>query len=280
MTVKIVTDSGADLPLDLARELGITVVPVYLRFGDKVYRDGVDIGPDEFYAKLMSSSVLPSTSAPSAGDFAQVYSDVASSTDEIVSIHITRRHSTTYDTALLGSKMMDNARCRIEVIDSEGVTMWQGLVVLAAARAAEAGCELHDVVKKVQETIRQMRALALLDTVKYIAKGGRIGNAFSKVESILNLKALLTLRNGVLRPAGLARNRNKGIGRLREFIRSALHIEELAIIYSTTPDDARKLAADTVNLLPNLVPKIVRLGPALGVHAGPGAIIVIVRQRD
>ena len=277
MTVKIVTDSAADLPLDLAQELGITIVPVYLRFGDKVYRDGVDIGPDEFYAELMSSPVLPSTSAPSAGDFAQAYRDVASSTDEIVSIHITRRHSVTYDAALLGRKMIEKARCRIDVIDSEGVTMWQGLVVLAAARAAEAGCELHDVVEKAQEAIRQMRALALLDTVKYIARGGRVGNAFSKVESILNLKALLTLRNGVLRPAGLARNRSKGIGRLREFIKSALHIEELAIVHSTTPDDAQKLSDYAVTLFPNIVPKIARLGPALGVHAGPGAIIAVVR---
>lgn len=277
MMVKIVTDSAADLPLDLARELDITIVPVYLRFGDKVYRDGVDIGPDEFYAKLMSSPILPSTSAPSVGDFAQAYRDVASSTDEIVSIHITRRHSVTYDMALLGRRTIAKTRCQIEVIDSEGVTMWQGLVVLAAARAAEAGCELHEVVQTAQETIQQMHALALLDTVKYITKGGRVGNAISKVESILNLKALLTLREGMLRPAGLVRTRSKGIGRLREFIKSALHIEELAIVYSTTPDDAQKLADYTVILLPNIAPKIVRLGPALGVHAGPGAIVVVVR---
>ena len=277
MTVKIVTDSAADLPLDLARESGITIVPVYVRFGDKVYRDGVDIGPDEFYAKLMSSPVLPSTSAPSAGDFAKAYRDVSSSTDEIVSIHITRRHSGTYDAAVLGRKMIEKTRCRIDVIDSEGVTMWQGLVVLAAARAAEAGYKLHEVVRTVQETIWQMRALALFDTVKYITKGGRVGNAISRVESILNLKALVTLRNGVLRPAGLARTRSKGIGRLREFIKSTLHIEELAIVYSTTPDDAQKLADYTVTLLPNIVPKIVRIGPALGVHAGPGAIFVVVR---
>jgi DegV family protein with EDD domain len=277
MTVKIVTDSGADLPLDLARELDITVVPVYLRFGEKVYRDGVDIGPDEFYAKLTSSPVFPSTSAPSAGDFAQAYRDVAASTDEIVSIHITRRHSATYDAALLGREMIENARCRIEVIDSEGVTMWQGLVVLAAARAAEAGCELHDVVEKAQEAIRQMRALALLDTIKYITRGGRVGNVFSRVESILNLKALLTLRGGVLRPAGLARNRSKGIGRIREFINSALHIEELAIVYSTTPDDAQKLSDYTASSFPHIVPNVVRLGPALGVHAGPGAIVAVMR---
>jgi len=155
--------------------------------------------------------------------------------------------------------------------------MWQGLVVLAAARAAEAGCEQYQVVKTTQETIRQMRALALLDTIKYITKRGRVGNAISGVESILDLKTLLTLRDGVLRPAGVTRTRSKGIGRLREFIKSALHIEELAIVYSTTPDDAQKSSDDTINLIPNLVPKIVRLGPGLGVHAGPGAIIAVVR---
>ena len=131
MTVEIVTDSAADPPLDLAQELDITIVPVYVRFGDKVYRDGVDIGPDEFYAKLMSSSVIPSTSSPSAGDFAQAYRDVASSTDEIVSIHITRRHSVAYDAALLGRRIVAKKVCRIEVIDSEGVTMWQGIADLS-----------------------------------------------------------------------------------------------------------------------------------------------------
>jgi len=252
------------------------VVPVYVRFGDMVYRDGVDIGPDEFYAKLMSSSAFPFTSAPSAGDFAQTYKDLASSADGM-SIHVTRRHNSTYDAALLGRQMVEKKECRIEVIDSRGVSMWQGLVVLAAARAAEAGYELYQVVETLQKTIQQMRALALLDTVRYVVKGGRLGNAVSRVESILNLKALLTLRNGVLRPAGLARTRNKGIGRLRDFIKSALHVEELAIVYSTTPDDAQKLADFTVSLLPNIVPKIVRLGPALGVHAGPGVIITVMR---
>jgi len=278
LKVKVVTDSGSDITTEAARRLGITVVPVYLRFGDKVYRDGVDIAPDEFYAKLVSSSVHPFTSAPSAGDFAQIYKEVARDTDHIVSIHITRRHSGIYDSALLGSKMVEKTGCRIEVIDSQGVTMWQGLVTLAAARAAEAGYKLHQVVEAVHEAIGQMRALALLGTVKYAVKGGRIGKAISTVESILNLKALLTLRNGELRPAGLVRTRGKGIERLCEFIRSTFPVGELAIVYSTTPEDAQKLADYVACLLPNMVPAIVRLGPALGVHAGPGALIAIIRQ--
>lgn len=278
MGVKVVTDSGADITPEAAKQLGITVVPVYLRFGDKVYRDRVDMGPDEFYTKLVSSSVHPFTSAPSAGDFAQTYKEVACHTDQIVSIHITRRHSGTYDAALLGKKMVEKTGCRIEVIDSQGVTMWQSLVTLAAARAAEAGYELHQVVKAVHEAIGQMRALALFGTVEYAVKGGRIGKAISTVESILNLKTLLTLRNGELRLAGLVRTRGKGIERLREFIRSAFPIEELAIVYSTIPEDAQKLADYVASLLPNVVPAIVRLGSALGVHAGPGALIAVIRQ--
>lgn len=277
MTVKIVTDSTADLPVQLAEEMGVTVVPSYIRFGDIPYRDGVDISAEEFYDRLPLSSVIPSTMAPSPGEFARTYEELAHSTDEIVSIHITRRHSDTYNAALLGREMAKKSGCRIEVIDSEGVSMWIGLVVLAAARAAKAGYQLHQVVQTVQKTIQQMRALVLLDTVKYIIKGGRLGNTFSKIEVFLRLKALLTLRNGELRPAGLVRSRRKGIERLGQFIRSAPRVEELAIGYSTTREDAEELADYVAPVLRNVVPNIVRLSPALGVHAGPGALIVINR---
>jgi len=277
MTVKIVTDSTADLPAQLAKELDIIVVPVYVRFGNTLYRDGVDIGPEEFYQRQFSSSVFPFTTAPSAGEFARTYEQLSSSTNEIVSIHVTRKHSNTYDAALLGMKLAEKTGYHIEVIDSEGVSMWLGLVVLAAARAAKAGYQLHQVVKTVQKTIQQMRALALLDTVKYIVKRGRLVGAFTRIEAVLNVKGLLTLRNGQLRPAGLVRSRRKGIERLSQFVKSAPYVEELAIVYSTTPEDAEKLADDVAPLLPNVVPIIVRLGPALGVHAGPGALIVVTR---
>lgn len=277
MTVKIVTDSTADLPAQLAKELDIIVVPVYVRFGNTLYRDGVDISTEEFYERQSSSSVFPFTTAPSAGEFARTYEQLSSITNEVVSIHVTRKHSTTYDAALLGMKLAEKTGYRIEVMDSEGVSMWLGLVVLAAARAAKAGYQLHQVVETIQKTIQQIRALALLDTVKYIVKGGRLVGAFTRIEAVLNVKGLLTLRNGQIRPAGLVRSRRKGIERLGEFIRSAPVIEELAIVYSTTPEDAEKLADDIAPALPNVVPIIVRLGPALGVHAGPGALIVVTR---
>jgi DegV family protein with EDD domain len=281
MAVKIVTDSCADITKEEAQQYKITIVPAYLRFGDKVYRDGVDIDRDEFYRKLVTSSVHPNTAAPSPGDFAQAYEEVAQEADEIVSIHVTRKHSAVYDAALVGKGIAEKKGCRIEVIDSKGVTMWQGLVAITAAKAAEAGCNLNQVVTKVHETINKMRALALFDTMKYVVKGGRLGKAVSAVtaiESLLNVKLLVTLRDGEIRPTGLVRTRSKGIDRLLNFIKSAVNVEELVIVYSTTLGDSQALVEEVRSLFPNIVPRLARLGPALGVHAGPGALVTILRE--
>lgn len=276
--VKVITDSCADIPQEEAKRWDITVVPVYLRFGDKVYRDGVDIDSHEFYRKLVTEPVHPSTAAPSPGDFAKAYEEAARETDEIISIHVTSRHSAVYDVAKAGREIVKKGRCRIEVIDSKGVTMWQGLVAIAAAQAAKAGYGLDQVLEKVGETIKQMRALALLDTVVYAVKGGRLGRAASAMDSLLPLKLLLTLRDGRICPAGLVRTRKKGIDRLLEFTRSALRIEDLAIVHSATSDDAQRLADHIRSFFPDVVARIVELGPALGVHAGPGALVTVLRE--
>jgi len=281
MAVEIITDSGSDITQEEAKKLGITVVPVYLRFGDEVYRDGVDIDSDEFYRKLTTSPIHPSTAAPSPGDFAKAYEEVARETREIVSIHITRRHSGVYDAALMGKEIAEKKGCHVEVIDSKGVTMWQGLVAIAAAKAAEAGYSLHQVVEKVHETISQLHVLALLDTATYAVKGGRLRKAASAIpiiESLFPVKVFLTLHNGEIRPIGLVRSRKKGIERLREFIRSVLHIEDLAIVHSTTPSDAQTLADYARSLFPNVVPRITRLGAALGVHGRPGALLTVLKE--
>jgi len=278
MTVRIVTDSGSDITQEEAKQLGISVVPLYLRFGDEVYRDGIDIDNHEFYHKIMTSSVDPFTSAPSPGDFAKAYDEAAKELDEVVSIHITSKHSTTYDAALLGKEIAQIKDYRIEVIDSRGLTIWQGLVVRAAAEAAKAECSLHQVIERVNDTISKMRALALLDTVEYAIKGGRLGKIVSALGSILSVKHLLTLRDGKIHPVGLVRTRGKGIDRLYEFVRSVLNFEDLTIGYSTTLDDAQALADRIGLLFPGLVPRIARLGPALGVHTGPGALVVVVKE--
>jgi DegV family protein with EDD domain len=277
MSIKVVTDSCSDITQEEAKKLGIIVVPAYLRFGNEVYRDGVDIDCDQFYHKLTTSSIHPSTAAASPGDFAKVYEEVAKEANEIVSIHVTSKHSAMRDSALMGKEIAEKKGPKIEVIDSRGLTMWQGLVAIVAAQAAKAGCNLQQVVDKAHETINQLRALALLDTLRYAVKGGRLGKTIFAIESKLNVKAFITLHDGEVRPAGLTRTRAKGIDRLREFI-AASDIDDLAIVHSTTPDDARTLADHARSLFPNITPRISRLGPALGVHGGPGALVAIVKR--
>ena len=278
MTTKVITDSCSDIGQEEAAKLGITVVPAYVHFGEEVYRDGVDIDGHELYRRLVTSPVHPSTAAPSPGDFARVYEEAARETDGIVSIHVSSKHSAVCDAALVGKQIAERKGCRIEVVDSRGLTMWQGLVAIAAAKAAESGYNLQQVVEMAHKTISQLRGLALLDTLAYAVKGGRLGKSMSAIEALLDVKLLLTLRNGELRPAGLARTRPKGIDKLRGLIRSASHLEDLAIVYSTTPDDAKTLADYACSLFPDVVPRIARLGAALGVHAGPGALGAIVKQ--
>jgi DegV family protein with EDD domain len=278
MVVKIVTDSGSDITREQAEELGVTVVPVYLRFGDVMYRDGVDMECDEFYSRLITTQVHPSTAAPSPGDFAGVYDQIGREHTEIVSIHITKEHSAVYDSARAGKEMAAKEGRTIEVVDSRGVTVWQCLVVLAAARAAKEGQDLQGVMEVIRQTTDRLRALAFVDSMKYLIKGGRLSNTIYTIESLLNVKPFLTIQGGKIRPVGMTRTRARGIDRLREFIRSLAHIEEIAIAYSTFPEDALKLADYTAELFPHVVPHVNRIGPALGVHAGPGALIAVLRM--
>jgi len=278
VTVKIVTDSTSDLPFPVAEELGITVVPVYLRFGDKVYRDGVDISHDEFYQKLVTSPVHPSTSQPSPLDFADVYSKLSEETDEVVSIHLSSKTSGTYESALRGKEMVGSG-CRIEVIDSFLVSMALGLIVMAVARLAKAGKSLQTVMDEIRQAILQIRVLGVFDTLKYLLLGGRISRARALVGTLLNVKPLLTMRDGELVQAGLARTRGRGVEWLFDFARNALNIQELAIVHSTTPDEASSLKERLASIVDESRIHIGRLGPALGAHGGPGTLLLALREK-
>lgn len=277
MTVKIVTDSSSDVSLELAQQLGISIVPLYVRFGDEVYRDQVDISADEFYQKLAASPVHPTTAAPSPGDFTKVYKKLAQEADEILSIHISSKVSATYNAALQGRETLGKTGPHIEVIDSHLVSAALGLVAIGMAKIAETGEELSQVVEKVHQYIPEIRVMCLLDTLKYIARGGRLGKAASLLKAMLNVKPLLTFRNGEVHPVGLVRNRGKGLNRLCEFVKSTLNVQDLAIAHSVNPGEINALRERVSSFLPQLKPRILRLGPALGTHGGPGTLIVALR---
>jgi len=278
MSISIVTDSTADIPTEVAKELGITVIPIYLRFGNKTYRDGIDISHDEFYRKLRTSNIHPTTSQPTPNDFAQIYKELSRSTNEIISIHVTSKLSGTYNAALQGKEITGKPGS-INVIDSCSVTMGLGMITMAAARLAAAGENLQTILEDVKNSINSTQLLGIFDTLKYLFMGGRIGRAKALLGTLLNVKPVLTMRDGELFPVSQSRTRSRAIDRLFDFAKNAFGVQELAVVHSTTPDEANSLAVRMASFMDNNIIHVSRLGPALGVHGGPGTLVVALRNK-
>ena len=278
MTIKVVTDSTADLSPDLIQELDITVVPACVIFGNKTYRDGVDISQDEVYHKMITENIPASTSQPPPADFADAYQKLLKDADEIVSIQATSKLSGLYNSALQGKNMIGGSN-RIAVVDSLSVSMGLGLLTLMAARLAKAGESLPNIIEQLKQSIPQTRLWGFFDTLKYVLQGGRLGKAKALLGSVLPIKAILTMRDGELHPTGAVRTRTKGIERLIDNFKKAVNVQDAAVVYSTTPDDAQTLK-ERINDISDKIPVYIsRLGPALGIHGGPGTLILALRER-
>jgi len=275
--VKIVTDSTADLPLQLANDLDITVVPAYIRFGDDIYRDRIDISDEEFYQRLLSETVHPTTEPPTPEDFADVYHRLSKEADAIISIHISSKLSATYNSALKGKALLENDY-PIEVIDSQLVTMGLGLLTTLAASFTKSEHNLQQIVFRVKQSINSIHLLGLFDTLKFLALGGRIGKAKSLLGSVLNIKPMLTMRDGELEPYGQVRSRHDGINKLIDFVTNSTDLQDVAVVHSTTPDDANILVDSLGSIFPKEKIKLTKLGPVLGVHAGPGILFIALRE--
>ncbi len=275
MTVRIVTDSVADLPPQVVNELGITVVPLNVRFGTEVYRDGVDLTAEQFYDRFVHSQTMPVTSVPSPGTFAEVYDKLAEETDEILAIIVSAKLSGTYEVALQSIGLMKR-KCRVEVVDSQWAVMAEGFVVMKAAKAAQVGASLDEVIEVVQKTIPRVDFLAAFVTLEYLKRGGRIGKAQAFLGSILRVNPLITLRGGVVEPAGRTRSRAKAIDHLYNFAMSYSHIEELAVEYATTIDEAEMLVERLSSKYPKERIYRSKTTPVIGTHTGPGLLLVAV----
>ncbi len=276
MTVKIVTDSGSDIPPELAKKLGITVVPVYIYFGDKAYKDGVDIGPDELYKRLVEGPIYPTTTQPIPADFAEVYTALAKETDAIVSIHLPAKVSGTYNAALQGLEIA-KPKCEVHVVDSLSVSVGLGLIVLAAARVANSGGKLSEVLEETNKAVAHSQIRALLDTLQYLLKGGRITRTRALVGALLNVKPILKMRDGELVQASMARSYTKGIDQLFQFVKAYPNLQEVGISHTTVFDEAKALKQRLASVIDEKQIQMFRVGAGLGVHGGPGTILVAAR---
>lgn len=275
MAVKVVTDSVADLPDEVVKELDIGVVPILVRFGDKLYRDGIDLTSDEFYRMLEESRVLPATSVPSPRMFADVYDKLAEETDEILVITVSSRLSGTYDVAVQSVGLMQR-KCRVEVIDSMWATMAQGFIVMEAAKAAKAGAGIDEAAQVARRTISRVDFLSTFDTLEYLHRGGRIGRAAAFLGSMLKINPLITLKDGVVEPVCRVRSRAKAIERLYEFVMSYSYVEALAVEDTACPEEAEMLADRLSKKFQREHIYRSKMTPAIGTHTGPGLLLVAV----
>ena len=273
MAVKIVTDSTADLPPDIVNELGITVVPANVRFGNDDYKDGVNLSSEEFFDKLVNGPDFPTTSQPSIGEFKDAYERVADGADGIVSVHVSGKLSGTMNSATQGSSQA-NVDCPIEVLDTRQASMGSGLVAMAAARAAQGGASVEEAADAARSAIARSQCFALLDTLDYLIKGGRIGKARGAIGKMLRIKPMIILRDGEVNDLAKERARSRAVARLRRTAEEFAPLAAVAVMHSTTPDEASALAADLAPLLTDGAdaPMTARFGPALGTYVGPNSL--------
>ena len=279
MKVKVITDSTSDIPAELAENLGIKVVPIYLRFGDKTYRDGQDIQNDDFYNMLENSRFHPATSQPNPEDFTSVYQEYCDNAEGIVSIHISAKISGTYNSAILAKRTMESY-CPIEVIDSKFNSAGLGLVVIAAARLAQAGAGIMEIVQEANKAIDRVRMFGMFETMKYLARSGRVNKTIASASDILHVMPLLTFRDGEIVRAGLVRTIAKGMDRICDFIKNNTPVSELTIVHSKVADQARQLKKRLSEFINEDKIAIAELGAGLGVHGGPGVLLAAIRRSD
>ena len=284
MAVKVVTDSTCDLPKELAQRWGITVIPCNVHFDDEVYKDGIDMGPDEFYRRLVSSPRLPTTAQPSVNDFLEVYKPLRDEGQDVVSIHLSAKFSGTLNSAIQARHALSEAEGealpssqpsgpgRIEIIDSQMTSMGLGLITMAAAQMAEAGASYDEVVEGVQSSLSQTHCHFLLDTLEYLQKGGRIGKASAFLGSLLSIKPILMIKDGEAHPVERVRTRERGLQKLVETAKGLAPVKHVSILHSTTPDEAESLRERLNDLAPEEGIIMARFGPVVGTYIGPGAL--------
>ena len=268
--IAIVTDSTADLPAPLTTARSVTVVPLTLNFDGKSLLDGVDITPAEFYRRLPNAATHPTTSQPSPGRFAEAYAALLADHEAIVSIHISEKLSGTYASARQAADMIDPARIR--VVDSELVSMSLGLVTLVAAAMAASGADVEAIEAKVLEMRSQVQTYFSVATLEFLRRGGRIGRASALLGSVLQVKPVLCIRDGLVTPLERVRTFERALNRVVELTREVDRGHGVCVIvgHADSEADAERIGRELEPLAETLM--IQPLGPVVGTHAGPGVV--------
>jgi len=266
--IAIVTDGTADIPADLLAQHNIHVVPTYVIIGGKSYIDGVDITRKEFYESLPFMDPMPTTAAPSSGEFQQVYASlIEQGYEQILSIHCSSLLSGIYNAASIAARAVEN---RVQVIDSQSLSLGLGFQVLAAAEATVIH-PVESILNMLNGLRSRVYVIAMLDTLEYVRRSGRVSWARARIGNLLHLKPFIEVKEGNVFSLGEGRTRQKSMARLLELVRKLGPLERLAILHSNAEKDAHQILSELNPQLPTK-PLIVNVTTVIGVHVGPNGL--------
>ena len=264
--IAIVTDSTADIPPDLVKKYQINVVPNIIIFGDRNLEDGKGITRQEFYEQLPSMNPLPTTATAASGVYEELYAALfVRGAQQVISVHASSKLSGIYNAARLAANEFDG---RVKVIDSEQLTLGLGFQVLAAAEAADRGASLDQVKDIITDYRKRIRVVAMLDTLEYVRRSGRVSWARARIGALLHIKPFLEVSNGDVLSQGETRTFNKGVIRLANLLARLGPLEKLAVLHTNAEGEALRFAE---RYAPNDIPDplIVNVTTVIGTHVGP-----------
>jgi DegV family protein with EDD domain len=266
--IGVVTDSTADFPGDARERLGIEVVPLSVTWDRDTFRDKIDLSTEEFYRMLPVRSTVPKTAAPAPGLFEQAYEKLLGQVDHVVSVHLAGKLSATYDVARGAAERVGGGR--VSVIDSGQTTMCLGWLAMRAAELGAEGASVEQVVGEVRSWVPRLRLYAVLDTLEYLKRGGRIGRAQALMGALLNIKPLISVRDGEVHPVERIRSRAAAMRRLVDVVATQGTLARLGILHGATPEILDELERLFRERLPGRTFERAEIGIVLGTHAGPG----------
>lgn len=270
--LKVVTDSTADLPHALSRELGIEVVPLIVSFGNEHYRDGLDLSGEEFYRKLTHSKAMPATAAPAPGAFAEVYERCIADGYDVLSIHLSSDLSGVYNAAMVAAADFNYEVQRVAVVDSRALSMSVGWLAIHAAHAAREHHDLAYAATLVEDMIPRLRILGAFDTLAMLQRGGRIGMASAFLGTMLSVKPLLHMKEGLIEPLERVRTSSKALTRMADIVRGFGPLQACAVMHGYNEEAAHKLVELISPHFPVEQILLTHVGAVLGTHVGPKAV--------
>jgi len=271
--IAIVTDSALNLPPEIAAQHGVTVVPIYLHWNGRTYRDGVDITPDEVYRRLRANKHLPRTAAPSAGDFLQTYLRLGHEAEAIVSVHLPTELSGTIGAARLAANLAA-AEVPVRVVNASTAAMGAGFVTLAAARAAARGADLEAVVQAACAVRPKVMVYAIFDTLKYLQRSGRIGRAASLLGAALQIKPIIYLNDNVVDVLSKPRTYSRALRMMLDEMGQRVDSRPLhvAVMHADAAEDANRLREQVEARFHCIETLTTAFTPVMGVSTGPGLL--------